>query len=284
MYHDSSPCCTVFPNLPGTGLTFPPPPYYVNFYAKARRALAPWWRSSSCCSPPVLREVVPTDGAHRRRSVRARATTGGAEKVRGRFGGLPGPPRAVPHLPAGGAGAVRSRHEPDGQQGRDRGRSGVRRLPAPLPRGPEGSRRPAHEGGPALAAGPAAREGPGEDAGGDQGLYAVPGEGAGHPARPGSLREDPRAAKPARTARGDRGTALHHPEQYESAEARVRRAVATYPDVPVAPDPLHPARAVARKQGKKGRRGDCRKALAEKYPDAGGGSRSPYRASPGSIK
>src|SRR5512147_518727 len=105
MYQDSSPSCTVFPNIPGAGLTFPPPHTTVNSYAQG----PPRTRPLGGAPPPdalnrLLREVVPADGAHRRRSVRARATTGGAEKVRGRLGGLPGPPRAVPHLPAGGAG------------------------------------------------------------------------------------------------------------------------------------------------------------------------------------
>ena len=204
----------------------------------------------------MLRKTLTADGAHRLRSVRARATTGGAEKVRSRLGGLPGPPRAVPHFPAGGAGAVRSRREPDGQQGRHRGRGGVRRLPAALPRGPEGPGRPAHEGRPALPAGPVAGEGSGEDPGGDQGVHAVPREGAGHPPRAGSLREDPRAAKPAGPARGGRGAALPQQEAI-----RKRRGAGPFGgrDVPRRAglhDAPRPARSVARKTGEEGRCGD----------------------------
>src|SRR4030042_6655860 len=85
----------------------------------------------------MLRKTLPTGGTHRRRPARARGKTGGAEKKRGRLGGIPGPPRAVSLLSAGAACAVRSRIEPDGEQGRDRGGGGGRGLPAPPPRGPE---------------------------------------------------------------------------------------------------------------------------------------------------
>src|SRR5659263_436193 len=183
MYHGSPRCCIVFLNFSGTGLTLPARHTTVDSYAQGPPRTRPLGGAPPAAAlNRLLREVVPTDGAHRRRSARARAKTGGAEKIRGRLGGLPGAPRAVPHLPAGGAGAVRSRFEPYGEQGRDRGGGGVRRLPAPLPRGPEGPRRPVPEGHPALPAGPAAREGPGEDAGGDQGVHAVPGTGARLPA------------------------------------------------------------------------------------------------------
>ena len=59
-------------------------------------------------------------------------------------------------------------------------------------------------------------------------------------------------------------------KQYESAEARARRAVATYPDVPVAPTLFTLLVRSLEKQGKKDDAEIARKALAEKYPAAGG--------------
>jgi len=59
-------------------------------------------------------------------------------------------------------------------------------------------------------------------------------------------------------------------KQYESAEARARWAVATYPDVPVAPTLLALLVQALEKQGKKDDAEVSRKMLAEKYPDAGG--------------
>jgi len=59
-------------------------------------------------------------------------------------------------------------------------------------------------------------------------------------------------------------------KKYESAEARARWAVATYPDVPVAPTLLALLVQALEKQGKKDDAGIARKTLAENYPDAGG--------------
>ena len=59
-------------------------------------------------------------------------------------------------------------------------------------------------------------------------------------------------------------------KQYESAEARSRRAVATYPDVPVAPTLYTLLVRSLEKQGKKDDAEIARKALAENYPDGGG--------------
>lgn len=57
---------------------------------------------------------------------------------------------------------------------------------------------------------------------------------------------------------------------YESAEARARWAVATYPDVPASPTLLSLLVQALEKQGKKDEAEISRKALAENYPDAGG--------------
>jgi len=54
-------------------------------------------------------------------------------------------------------------------------------------------------------------------------------------------------------------------KQYESAEARARRAVATYPDVPASPTLLTLLVQSLEKQGKKDEAEPFRKALAEKY-------------------
>ncbi|HLO10154.1 MAG TPA: outer membrane protein assembly factor BamD, partial [Desulfobacteria bacterium] len=59
-------------------------------------------------------------------------------------------------------------------------------------------------------------------------------------------------------------------KKFESAEARARRAIATYPDVPVAPTLFTLLVRSLEKQGKKDDAEIARKALAEKYPDAGG--------------
>ncbi len=221
----------------------------------------------------MFRKTLPTGGAHRRRSVRARTAAGGAEKVQGRRGGLQGPPRAVPHFPAGAEGAVRSRREPDGQQGGDRGRGGVRRLPAALPRGPEGPRRPVHEGRPALPAGPGPREGPGEDAGGDQGVHAVPRAGAGHPPRAGDLREDLRAAEPAGPARGERGEVLPHQETVRQRRGAGPFGARGVPRRAGRPDAPLPARAGARKAGEEGRGGDLPEDAGGEISRAGGKKR-----------
>src|SRR3989339_93658 len=212
----------------------------------------------------MLRKALPTDRAHRRRPVRARAKTGGAEKTQGRVGDLPGPPRAVPHLPAGGAGPVRPRFRQNGEPGRGRGGGGVRRLPAPLPRGPEGPRRPVHEGHPALAAVPPAREGPGEAAGGDQGVHAVPRAGAGLPARAAGLREDPRVAQPAGPARSERGGPLPHQETVRQRRGTGPAGGRGVPRRAGRAEAPLPACAVAREAGEEGGGGD----LPE---DAGGG-------------
>ena len=59
-------------------------------------------------------------------------------------------------------------------------------------------------------------------------------------------------------------------KKYESAEARARRAVASYPDVPAAPALITLLAKALEKQGKKEDAAEVRKSLAEKYPDAGG--------------
>jgi len=59
-------------------------------------------------------------------------------------------------------------------------------------------------------------------------------------------------------------------KQYESAEARARWAVATYPDVPVATTLLSLLVQALEKQGKKDDAEIVRKTLAETDPDAGG--------------
>jgi outer membrane assembly lipoprotein YfiO len=59
-------------------------------------------------------------------------------------------------------------------------------------------------------------------------------------------------------------------KMYESAEARARRAVATYPDVPVTPTLYGLLAQALEKQGKKEDAQIVRKTLAENYPDAAG--------------
>jgi len=59
-------------------------------------------------------------------------------------------------------------------------------------------------------------------------------------------------------------------KQYESAEARARRAAAAYPDVPATPTLLTMLAKALEKQGKKEDGAAVRKSLAENYPDAGG--------------
>jgi outer membrane assembly lipoprotein YfiO len=59
-------------------------------------------------------------------------------------------------------------------------------------------------------------------------------------------------------------------KQYESAEARARRAVATYPDVPTAPTLLALLAKALEKEGKKEDAAEVRKSLAENYPGAEG--------------
>ena len=60
---------------------------------------------------------------------------------------------------------------------------------------------------------------------------------------------------------------------YDSAEARARRAVAAYPDVPAVPTLLSLLAQALEKQGKRDEAGTTRKALAEKYPEQGGKKR-----------
>ena len=60
---------------------------------------------------------------------------------------------------------------------------------------------------------------------------------------------------------------------FDSAEARARRAVAAYPDVPAAPTLLSLLSRALEKQGKKEEAQILRKTLAEKYPEYGGKKR-----------
>ena len=59
----------------------------------------------------------------------------------------------------------------------------------------------------------------------------------------------------------------------DSAEARARRAVAAYPDVPAAPTLLSLLAQALEKQGKRDEAETFRKTLAEKYPEHGGKKR-----------
>jgi len=56
---------------------------------------------------------------------------------------------------------------------------------------------------------------------------------------------------------------------YDSAEARARRAISAYPDVPAAPKLLSLLAEALEKQGKREEAETTRKTLAEKYPAAG---------------
>jgi len=58
-------------------------------------------------------------------------------------------------------------------------------------------------------------------------------------------------------------------KRYDSAEARARRAVAAYPDVPAAPTILYQLARALVKQGKGDEAETIRKTLAEKYPEHG---------------
>ena len=58
-------------------------------------------------------------------------------------------------------------------------------------------------------------------------------------------------------------------KRYDSAEARARRAVAAYPDVPATPTLLSLLAQALDKQGKRDEAEAFRKTLAEKYPDQG---------------
>ena len=60
---------------------------------------------------------------------------------------------------------------------------------------------------------------------------------------------------------------------YDSAEARARRAVAAFPDVPAAPRLLSLLAQALEKQGKREEAETFRKTLAEKYPEHGGKKR-----------
>lgn len=62
-------------------------------------------------------------------------------------------------------------------------------------------------------------------------------------------------------------------KQHDSAEARARRAVAAYPDVPAAPTLLSLLAQALEKQGKRDEAETIRKKLAEKYPGYGGKKR-----------
>lgn len=62
-------------------------------------------------------------------------------------------------------------------------------------------------------------------------------------------------------------------KRYDSAEARARRAVAAYPDVPAAPRLLSLLAQALEKQGKRGEAETFRKTVAEKYPEHGGKKR-----------
>ena len=60
---------------------------------------------------------------------------------------------------------------------------------------------------------------------------------------------------------------------FDSAEARARRAVAAYPDVPAAPTLLSLLARALEKQGKREEAETIRKTLTEKYPEYGGKKR-----------
>lgn len=62
-------------------------------------------------------------------------------------------------------------------------------------------------------------------------------------------------------------------KQHDSAEARARRAVAAYPDVPATPTLLSLLAQALEKQGKRDEAETIRKTLAEKYPGHGGKKR-----------
>ena len=62
-------------------------------------------------------------------------------------------------------------------------------------------------------------------------------------------------------------------KRYDSAEARARRAVAAYPDVPAAPTLLSLLAQALEKQGKRDEAETTRKTLEEKYPEPGGKKR-----------
>jgi len=62
-------------------------------------------------------------------------------------------------------------------------------------------------------------------------------------------------------------------KRFDSAEARARRAVAAYPDVPAAPTLLSLLAQALEKQGKREEAETFRKTLAEKYPERGGKKR-----------
>jgi len=62
-------------------------------------------------------------------------------------------------------------------------------------------------------------------------------------------------------------------KRFDSAEARARRAVAEYPDVPAAPRLLSLLAQSLEKQGKREEAETFRKTLAEKYPEHGGKKR-----------
>jgi outer membrane assembly lipoprotein YfiO len=72
------------------------------------------------------------------------------------------------------------------------------------------------------------------------------------------------------------GTVIDHflsRKRFESAEARARRALAAYPDVPATPDLLSLLARALEKQGKKEEAGQLRGTLAEKYPGRKGAKR-----------
>lgn len=72
------------------------------------------------------------------------------------------------------------------------------------------------------------------------------------------------------------GTVISHflsRKLFDSAEARARRALAAYPDVPAVPDLLSLLARALEKQGKTEEAGKVRGTLAEKYPGREGGKR-----------
>ena len=62
-------------------------------------------------------------------------------------------------------------------------------------------------------------------------------------------------------------------KQFDSAEARARRAIAAYPDVPASPTLLSLLSRALEKQGKREEAETVRKSLTEKYPEHGGKKR-----------
>lgn len=74
-----------------------------------------------------------------------------------------------------------------------------------------------------------------------------------------------------RLAEHEEAVAAHYlaRKQYDSAEARSRRALADYPDTSVAPRLLSDLAAALKRQGKKEEAAQVRRTLKEKFPDFG---------------